>query len=329
MRSALRPVTWLSALTVLMLALSGCAGPDETGAADPPTRTVRVSGATVEVPAAPERIAVLWRPGLAAVTELGIVPVATLGDPARGDYGLAPYLPEDIPAESLTVVSSTPQEHDINLERLAGTRPDLIIGVNSTAATQARLRDRLAEIAPTVLLNWPGPTAWRQYLRDVGAVLGREQEAERALDDYAERVAATRDRLGDTAGVEVSLLRLQSDSEVRFETTTSFPGQILDELGFARPESQRGTEPDEPFVSESYERLAEGDGDVIFVFANQGYTEAPRTFGGGVWANLSAVRERRVYSVDYDYWGASSLFGAERVLADVVAAMEGELPPAV
>ncbi|RCV56528.1 iron-siderophore ABC transporter substrate-binding protein [Marinitenerispora sediminis] len=329
MRSALRPVAWPSALLVLALVLSGCGSAGDAGGTPAETRTVQVSSGTVEVPADPERVAVLWRPGLAAVTELGVVPVATLGDPARGDSGLAPYLPESVPAEALTVVSNTPQEHDVNMERLAATRPDLIIGVDSTAAAQAQLRGQLEEIAPTVLLDWPGPTAWRQYLGDVAAVLGMPGEGERALRDYAERVAAARERLGDTSGVEVSLVRLQSDSEVRFETTTSFPGEILDELGFARPKSQRGTEPDEPFVSESYERLAEADADVVFVFANQDYEDAPTAFGDGVWANISAVREDQVFAVDYDYWGAASLFGAERVLDDVVAAMEGDLRPAV
>ncbi|PSL00098.1 iron complex transport system substrate-binding protein [Murinocardiopsis flavida] len=316
----------LIALALLAAGCGGGSGGTDDGAA---TRTAEIRGGSVEVPADPKRIAVLWRPGVAAVTGLGEKPVAAIGDPGRDDLSLTPYLPKDYPVEDIKLVTNSPQEHDVNIEELAAAAPDLIIGADTTAGTQAELLPKLEEIAPTALIRWTGPTEWRDYITDVGAVLGEEKGAAKMLADYDDALAETKDAIGDPGDVSVSLLRLQSENEVRFETQASFPGEILRELGFTRPKSQRGDDVDQPFVPESYENLAEGDADMVFVFHNQEYKDAPTQFSDGLWRDLDAVRNKKIYSVDYEYWGSAGYYGAVRVLDDIRAAVDGELEPAV
>ncbi|QUX20120.1 iron-siderophore ABC transporter substrate-binding protein [Nocardiopsis sp. MT53] len=326
-------VTLAASALVLVLGVTGCSGagpaPASEGAG---TRTVEGANGTVEVPADPQRIAVLWRPTLAAVTLLGHHPVAAMGTPGAPGQGLAPFLPEDVEGDMMNLVTNSPAEDDVNLEALALAGPDLIIGVSTQVGAQDAIEEELSAIAPTVLLEWEGTGSWRTHLHDVAAVLGREAEAERADAAYDAAVEEARDAIGE-AGVdpatEVSLVRLQSDTEVRLETAASFPGQVIGDLGLARPEGQAEPEGGTDFVPLSYENLDRGDGDVVFVLAGSGFPDAPDTFSDGVWAGLEAVRGGRVYRFDYDVWGASNLHAAHRIVEEATAALTGRTEPAL
>lgn len=312
-----RPLLVLACLPLAgALALTGCGpGSEETGSEDSAngrTRIVEGTNGRVEVPAEPERVAVLWRPTLAAVTGLGHEVVGTMGTPGSADQGLAPFLPADVDGGALTLVTNSPVEDDVNIEELATTAPDLIIGVDTPMGTQAQMLDSLEAIA---------------------RVLDAQEAAEEALDAYDTAIERARTRIEeagvDPARTEVSLVRLQDQTEIRLETPASFPGQVIDDLGFARPETQSEAEGETDFISRSYENLEQGDGDVVFVMAGSGFADAPDTFTDGVWSNLDAVREEQVYRVDHDFWGAANHHGAHRIVEDVTAALTGGMDPAV
>ena len=319
------------------LALTGCGpGFDDTGsddAAGAKTRTVEGANGQVEIPAEPERVAVLWRPTLAAVTGLGHEVVGTMGTSGSADQGLAPFLPADVDGGALTLVTNSPVEDDVNIEELATTEPDLIIGVETPMGSQAQMLDSLEAIAPTVLLEWEGTGSWRGHLEEVAEVLGAREAAQEALGAYDTAIEEARARIEgagvDPAQTEVSLVRLQDETEIRLETPESFPGQVIDDLGFARPETQSEAEGETDFISRSYENLEQGDGDVVFAMAGSGFADAPDTFTDGVWSNLNAVQDERIYRVDYDFWGAANHHGAHRIIDDVTAALTGEMDPAV
>lgn len=318
-----------------VLALSACGtdGGDSASDENGDTRTVEGVNGSVEIPAAPERIAVLWRPTLAAVTQLGHDVVGTMGTPGEADQGLAPFLPEGVDGAELTLVTSSPAEDDINIEELANTAPDLIIGVSTAMGTQAEMLDSLEAIAPTVLLEWEGTGSWRGHLEEVAEILDAQAEAEEAVAAYDAALEQARTDLAeadvDPAETELSLVRLQSDSEIRLETPESFPGQIVADLGFARPDTQLEGDGDTDFIPHSYENLDQADGDAVFVLAGSGYPDAPDTFSDGLWSNLDAVQDEQVYRVDYDFWGASNYHGAHRIIEDVTAALTDETDPAV
>ncbi|MFC3995315.1 iron-siderophore ABC transporter substrate-binding protein [Nocardiopsis sediminis] len=325
----------LCAVLAALCAAAACGPGGAAPAAEGGTRTVEAANGTVEVPADPRRVAVLWRPTLAAATLLGADVVAAPGDPGAPGGGLAPFLPADPPEPGPEVVSDSPAENDIDIERLATTEPDLIIGVRTGNGLQAELLPRLEAIAPTVLLDWDGTASWRDHLTEVGAVLDRGARAEEAEAGYRAAVDQAREEIeaaaGDPAGIEVSLVRLQDEREIRLETPASFPGQVIADLGFARPATQR-TAPDgtgTDYIAESYENLDRADGDIVFVLAGSGYADAPGTFTGGVWDELGAVRRERVFAADYDQWGASNHYAAHRIIDDVTGAVTGETAPAV
>lgn len=320
-------------LGVLLLATGCSAGGEGPGSPEGESRTVETANGPVEIPAEPENVAVLWRPTLAAATQLGHDVAATMGTPGESGQGLEPFLPPEADGDDLTVVTNSPSEEDINIEELANADPDLIIGVQTQIGAQAGMSDDLEQIAPTVLLEWEGTGSWRGHLEEVAEVLDQHARAEEAVAEYEDAVERARDELAeagtDPAETELSLVRLQDESEIRLETSASFPGQVVDDLGFARPDDQVDPEGETDFVPRSYENLDSADGDAVFVLTGSGHPEAPEAFSEGVWANLAAVQEEQVFHGDHDVWGAGSYYAAHHIVEEVTAALTGETEPAV
>lgn len=333
--AALHTRVLFTAALVGSVVLTGCStdGGSSDEQVEGAERTVEAANGSVVVPDAPERIAVLWRPTLAAVHQLGHEVVGTMGTPGSPDQELDPFLPEDVEGADQQLVTNSPVEEDLNIEELANTEPDLIIGVQTQVGTQAEMLDSLEAIAPTVLLEWEGTGAWRGHLEEVAEVLDAAEEAEEAVTEYETAVESARQEIAeaeaDPAEIELSLVRLQDENEVRLETPESFSGQVVEDLGFARPDSQLADDEETDYIPHSYENLAEADGDAVFVLVGSGFPEAPETFSEGVWSNLDAVQQEEVYRGDHDVWGAASYYAAHSIVEEVTAALTGELDPAV
>lgn len=311
-------------LVLLVLVAAGCADDGEGSGSDQGAlRTISAANGEVEVPEDPQRIAVLWRPTLAAVVELGFEPVATLGDPADPAADLATNLPADYDVSSLSIVG-TGTGNDISVEKLAAAEPDLIIGASTPNGDFDALLPKLTDIAPTALLSWEGTGSWRTHVEDVAEILGATDEAKQVADDYQTRVEEVQAAVGDPAGTTVSLVRIQSPQELRFESPQSFPGQVIADLGFARPDPQTTPDEGKDFTSVSLEHLDQADADVIFVLPNDGDGQAQANLdevqSNPLWATLGAVANDAVHVVEYAYWGASNYYGAHRILDDVEAA---------
>ena len=329
------PTRSLACLTLVgALTLTGCSPDDSPPPAEEGhTRTVEAANGTVEIPAQPRAVAVLWRPTLSAATQLGHDVVATMGTPGAPDQGLDPFLPEEIDGADLNVVTNSPSEADINIEELANAAPDLIIGVDTRFGAQADMVHTLEEIAPTVLLEWQGTGSWRDHLQQVAQVLDAEEQARTVVADYEQAVEQAREDIS-AAGVdrdetELSLVRLQDENEIRLETAASFPGQVVEELGFARPEAQQEPQGETDYIPHSYENLDQADGDVMFVLAGSGHPEAPDTFSEGMWTSLAAVQEEQVFRADHDVWGSATYYAAHSIVEEVTAALTGQSEPAL
>ena len=320
MRTNRLPVIRLSAAAlVLGVAAIGCASDgndaDETSSS---TRTVEHAQGVTEVPDDPQRIAVLWRPTLSALVDLGFDPVASgANDPSGAD--LAPFLPDDYDIDALEIVA-TSREPDI--EALAVAEPDLILSVDTAGFAEAY--DDLSQIAPTVSLEWTGTGRWRSHVTDVAEALGTSDRADEVVAEYDEHVEQVRAAVSDPAATAASLVRVQAADVLRLETPESFPGQVFADVGFARPDGQLEPDPDRDFIEISLELIPAADGDVIFTMAN-GENDAARDSitSSALWQNLEAAQSGQVHPVDYDVWGSSTYRGAHRILDDIEAAIAG------
>lgn len=127
--------------------------------------------------------------------------------------------------------------------------------------------DHLEASAPTVLLEWEETGSWHEHLRRVAGVPDATEQAERVEAAYEAAVETAREEITAAgtgpASTELSLVRLQSPSEVRLETPDSFPGQVVDDLGFTRPPTQSRAQKEFDFLPLGHENLDQADGDAI------------------------------------------------------------------
>ncbi len=311
----MRTRVWGAVPLVTGLVLTGCGSADgETMAAAPSTaaegvRTVEHAAGSTEITGAPERVVVLDTGELDAVLALGVTPVGAVRT------GVSDELPGYIeeagvdPAEIVNVGTIA----EPALEEIAALQPDLIL---SNSVRHADIYDQLSGIAPTVFAEAIGET-WEDNLRLAGEALGRSDEAEQLLADYAERAAEVGALYGEPAATEVSMVRFLDGSAIRLYGEGSFIGDVLGDVGFARPEVQRTAE---TFVEVSPEQIGQADGDLVFSasYGDEGQTAAAQITSGGLWQGLSAVQRGRAFEVGDDRWFlAIGPLGAGLVLDDL------------
>ena len=311
----MRTTVWGAVPLVTGLVLAGCGSADEGTTASAPStaaeevRTVEHAAGTTEITGTPERVVVLDTGELDAVLALGVTPVGAVRT------GVSDELPAYIeeagvdPADIANVGTIA----EPALEEIAALEPDLIL---SNSVRHEAIYDQLSGIAPTVFAEAIGET-WEDNLRLAGEALDMSDEAEQLLADYAERAAEVGARYGDPAATEVSMVRFLDGSAVRLYGEGSFIGDVLGDVGFARPEVQRTTE---TFVEVGPEQIGQADGAVLFhaSYGDEGRTAAGEITSGGLWQGLTAVQQGRAFEVSDDRWFlAIGPLGAGLVLDDL------------
>lgn len=252
----------------------------------------------------PRRVVVLDTGELDGVLSLGVKPVGAVT--AVAGAGLPSYLSELTGGIQLVGTISEP-----NLEAILALDPDLIL---SSKLRHEAIYAQLSEIAPTVLTETVGVT-WKDNLRVYAGALDKEDVLALRLGEYAAKLGTVR-AAADT-GQEISVVRFVP-GENRVMQRGNFVGTVLEDVGFARPEAQRG---DDFMLTVSQEQLGLMDGDVMFVsvYGGDDDTELGAFTTSPLWGSLGAVQAGRVYRVSDDHWFLGiGLIGAERVMDDLL-----------
>ncbi|MCX4484271.1 MULTISPECIES: ABC transporter substrate-binding protein [Streptomyces] len=259
----------------------------DAGAGEFPRTVTHAMGKT-EIKAAPQRVVVLDVGEFDNVVSLGLKPVGYA--PSEGDAAIPSYLEKGAGApKSVGTINS------LNLEAIAGLRPDLILGSQLRAADKY---DELSKIAPTVFSIRPGFTWKENYLLNAQA-LDRTKQAESALAAYEDKAK----KLGDDIGADkptVSMVRYMPD-RLRLYAKASFIGTILEDVGLPRPKNQQIND----LAAEiSPERIDEADADWIFtgVYGDPKATQRDTARSNPLWKNLKAVKEGRAKDVSDETW---------------------------
>ena len=307
--------TWGTLAVASGLVLAGCGSADGATTASAETsateqvRTVEHAAGSTEVTGTPERVVVLDTGELDAVLALGVTPVGAV---RTGVSDELPAYIEDAGVDPADI-ENVGTIAEPALEEIAALEPDLIL---SNSVRHADIYDQLSGIAPTVFAEAIGET-WEDNLRLAGEALGRMDEAEQLLTEYEARAAEVGALYGDPAATEVSMVRFLDGSAVRLYGEGSFIGDVLGDVGFARPEVQRTAE---TFVEVSPEQIGQADGDLVFhaSYGDEGRTAAGQITSGGLWQGLSAVQQGRAFEVSDDRWFlAIGPLGAGLVLDDL------------
>lgn len=298
-RNRTAPLTGLCAVTAA-LTLSACgssssssSGTDGAGAG---THTVKTAMGDVEVPGSPKRVVVLDTAELDSAITLGVKPVGSTHADVKS--GFLDYLPEDQVAGIKDVgAMMTP-----NLEAVAALKPDLIL------TSKVRHGDKYAEltkIAPTVMTESTG-YPWKRNFQVHADALGKKAEAAMVTDEYAAHVAAVVKKLGGkekAAATDVNVVRFIEGADIRVYGKQNYIGTILADVGVGRP-AVTDKAKDGFSYDVSPERIDQADADVVFhsTYGDPQKAKETRTTGSGLWKNLSAVKNGRVFAVDDQLW---------------------------
>lgn len=302
-------------MTIMMVfLLAACGGNEEKETAEktePKTEdtsyTVEHSMGTETLEKTPERVVILTNEGTEALLAMGITPVGAVqswvGDPWY----------EHI-ADQMQDVQVVGTESEVNVEAIAALKPDLIIG---NKMRQEVIYDQLKAIAPTVFAETLRGD-WQENFNLYAKAVNKEDKGQEVLDNYNNHVAELKEKLGDKTSMEVSMVRFMA-GDVRIYHKDTFSGVILDQLGFARPESQNVDDFAEKGVTK--ERIPAMEGDVLFYFTyeegdNKATTVEEEWINDPLFKNLEVAKAGNIHKVSDTIWNTAGGVLAANIMLD-------------
>jgi iron complex transport system substrate-binding protein len=324
----------LTAACLATLALAACGGSDS---ADAPAEgsAEREEGAfpvsiqhkfgTTEVEEPPERVVTVGWTEQDIALALGVPPVASREFLGGYDWRHRPWARGMPGASDVELVG----QEEINVERVAATRPDVLIGVNS--GMTERDYDKLSKVAPTVpqsdeFIDFGVP--WQEQTRVTGRALGLEDKAKRLVAKVESKFAKAREENPEFDGKTAALAYASGDGGFGAYATGDYRVRFFEDLGFDTPKSIDELAGDNFYVDFSAERLRLIDQDVIVMFAKR-----EDVIDHPVYKRLDAVREDRVIYLDLEDQLAGALgysspislpYAIDEAVPKLAAAVDGD-----
>ena len=305
-------------LFISLLALGGCNTGDASKESEASvnggeksesdTREITYLGETYTVPDDVERIVITGAmEAMEDATALDVEPVGaiTLG----GEF-------PDVFKESMGQAESIGEKQEPNFEKILQLKPDVILG---TTKFPEEVVSKLEQIAPTILVSHIS-TDWEDNLLLMGALNGKEKEAETLLSDYGQLVdKAKADLAEDFEDKTVVAIRVRAGKMFIYPEDVFFNPILYSELELNAPEAVKNAKAQEEI---SIEQLAEMNPDYIFMQVQQtGTQENEQAFEqlkqNSIIQNIDAFKEEQVYVniVDSLLEGGSAFSKSEFVKA--------------
>ena len=305
----------ISIMTIFVLAACGGGNEEENNAQkkddSPKTEntsyTVEHAMGSTTLEKTPEKVVILTNEGTEALLSLGVTPVGAVqswtGDPWY-----------DHIADEMKDTEVVGLESEVNVEAIAALQPDLIIG---NKMRQEAIYEQLSAIAPTVFAEDLRGN-WKNNFEIYAKALNKEEEGKEIIQAYDTRIADLKEQLGDKLNMKVSMVRFMA-GDVRIYQKDSFSGVILDQLGFARPESQNVDE--FAIKGATKEQMPLMDGDILFYFTyetgDQAATELEKEWlEDPLFKNLEVAKKGEVHKVDDVIWNTAGGVKAANLMLD-------------
>lgn len=273
------------------------------------TKTIKHEMGTTKLTKVPQRVVVLFNGMVDISLTLGVKPVGAVESWLQQPW--YNYL-----RTQMTGVKSLGDETQPNIEAIIALKPDLIIGAKMR---HEKIYNQLSAIAPTIFTE--SVFDWKQNMELVAPALNKTEVQAKFMADWNAQVADFREKAGSKLNTEVSIIRFDpTNARIYY---TGFAGTILEEIGFARPESQRVK--DKTVIKlTSKEQIPLMDGDIIFDITSdyQGDGEVFKVqkdwTGHPLWQNLKGVKNGKVFKVNDVTWNMSGgAMAAKLMLEDL------------
>ncbi|MHC0038203.1 ABC transporter substrate-binding protein [Pseudoneobacillus sp. C159] len=315
---SLKSIFSLFAIMMLFL-LAACGGNEEKDTDNETTKQASEDTSYTVVHAmgketlekTPERIVILTNEGTEALLAMGVKPVG-----AVQSWTGHPWY-EHI-ADEMDGVENVGLESQVNVEAIAALQPDLIIG---NKMRQEEIYNQLKAIAPTVFAETLRGD-WQENFKLYAKAINKEEKGQEVLDHYNNHIASLKEKLGNQTNMKVSMVRFMA-GDVRIYHKDTFSGVILDQLGFARPESQDVNDFAERGVTK--ERIPAMDGDILFYFTyeegdNKATAIEEEWINDPLFQNLEVVKAGNIHKVSDTIWNtAGGVLAANLMLDDMEA----------
>lgn len=281
-------------------------------------RVIEHAMGTTEIQGTPLRVVTLYQGAADVALALGVKPVGIVESWVQKP--LYNYLRADLGDTPIVGLETQP-----NLEEIAKLNPDLII---ASKIRHEKIYDQLSQIAPTV--THETVFKFKETVELMGLALNKVEESENLLADWDERVAdfkvKAQAKFGDEWPISISVLNFRTDHARIY--VSGFAGDILTELGFTRPDSQRIAAEEGNVVVKltTKESIPSMNADIFFTFVADGHNSdaeaIQRTFdewtGHPLWANLDAVKANRAYIVDEVAWNMAGGYTSALEMLDQI-----------
>jgi iron complex transport system substrate-binding protein len=305
----------ISILTILVLAACGGGNEKENTAekkADSPktedtSYTVEHAMGSTTLEKTPEKVVILTNEGTEALLALGVTPVGAVQSWTGNPW-------YDHIADEMKDAEVVGLESEVNVEAIAALQPDLIIG---NKMRQEAIYEQLSAIAPTIFAEDLRGN-WKNNFELYAKALNKEAEGKEITEAYNTRIADLKEQLGDKLNMKVSMVRFMA-GDVRIYQKDSFSGVILDQLGFARPESQNVNE--FAIKGATKEQMPLMDGDILFYFTyetgDNAATELEKEWlEDPLFKNLEVAKKGEVHKVDDVIWNTAGGVKAANLMLD-------------
>lgn len=269
-------------------------------------RTIEHAMGKTDIKGTPERVVILTNEGTEALLALGVKPVGAVkswtGDPWYD------HIKDQM--EGVTMVGL---ESQVNIEAIAALKPDLILG---NKMRQEEVFSQLSGIAPTVFSDTLRGE-WKDNFALYAKALNKEEEGNKVIADFDQKVSELRNALGDKINTKVSIVRYMA-GKTRIYYKDTFSGIILEQIGITRPEAQNK----DTFADEiTRERIPEMEGDILFYFSYEtGDGEASKQedewLKDPLFQNLNVVKSGKAFKVSDTIWNTAGGAIAANLLLD-------------
>ncbi|MCU0526235.1 MAG: iron-siderophore ABC transporter substrate-binding protein [Elainella sp. Prado103] len=309
-------IQFLIGFILILLWIPACQHrPEQLSITPSDCRIVHHAGGTSCIPQHPQRVVTLDGVTLEYLLSLEIQPIGAVLN----------QLDQHLITDQAIHINNVGTAGAPNLEKILQLKPDLILGLDFHQAIYAQV----ARIAPVVLFEFGYSGQWKEAFQNFAAVLGKDEISQQVIDRYYQRLEQFKARI-DQNLPEVSVIRIDPVSIYPY-FRESFCGVVLQDAGLPRPPAQNlsAIEAQQQFnnpiqTAISKERLDWVDGDVIFVWIGENMRETAQTAqrqleqlqSTPLWSSLSAVQQKRVYSVP-SYWIGSGPIAANRIIDDL------------
>jgi len=299
-------------LAVILIIASGCStGQKENSeTSQGEGREIKHELGTAHVKGTPKRVVVLELSFLDAVTKLGVKPVGIADDKKKN-------MIEKLVGGPIEY-TSVGTRSEPNLEIISSLQPDLII---ADAERHKNVYRDLKEIAPTVVLKSREATYQETIdgFQTIAKALNKEKVGKQGLAEHQKQMDGLKSKLPKNEKRTILLGVARTDS-FNIHTSSSYDGEIMEELGF-----KHAVQSKEAYKDVSLEQLSEINPDFLFISSNEGHTIVDDWKNNPIWKNLKSVKNGQVYEADRDLWtrfrGISS---SEKLSKDLIQKVYGK-----